>query len=212
MTYTFKIKDQVYKIDIEKEKDQTVIQIDGKDIPVEFQKIDDNLYSIILENKSLTIGVSRNGKNLQVFMDGDLYEVEAISERDQRKSPQELSGVQEIKSPMPSRIVKILKEVGDEVEVDEGVIVLEAMKIEIPIIAPERMKVEAITIAKGQTVKTGQVLFTLILTRHCYGRNSPTVLEKFLTTPLVVVLCLVLNQSQECLSIRYRVQKNCLKD
>ena len=74
MTYTFKIKDQVYKIDIEKEKDQTVIQIDGKDIPVEFQKIDDNLYSIILENKSLTIGVSRNGKNLQVFMDGDLSE------------------------------------------------------------------------------------------------------------------------------------------
>ena len=37
----------------------------------------------------------------------------------------------------------------------------EAMKIEIPIIAPERMKVEAITIEKGQTVKTGQVLFTL---------------------------------------------------
>ena len=38
---------------------------------------------------------------------------------------------------------------------------IEAMKIEIPIIAPERMKVEAITIEKGQTVKTGQVLFTL---------------------------------------------------
>jgi urea carboxylase len=36
------------------------------------------------------------------------------------------------------------------------------MKIEIPIIAPERMKVEAITIEKGQTVKTGQVLFTLV--------------------------------------------------
>lgn len=39
--------------------------------------------------------------------------------------------------------------------------VIEAMKIEIPIVAPERMKVEAITIEKGQTVKTGQVLFTL---------------------------------------------------
>ncbi len=39
------------------------------------------------------------------------------------------------------------------------------MKIEIPIIAPERMKVETITIEKGQTVKTGQVLFTLPLSR-----------------------------------------------
>jgi urea carboxylase len=38
--------------------------------------------------------------------------------------------------------------------------VIEAMKIEIPILAPERMKVESI-IEKGQTVKTGQALFTL---------------------------------------------------
>ncbi len=153
MTYTFKIKDQVYKIDIEKEKDQTVIQIDGKDIPVEFQKIDDNLYSIILENKSLTIGVSRNGKKLQVFMDGDLYEVEAISERDQRKSPQKLSGVQEIKSPMPSRIVKILKEVGDEVEVDEGVIVLEAMKMESELKSPIEGNVTDVLVNEGDSVE-----------------------------------------------------------
>ena len=40
--------------------------------------------------------------------------------------------------------------------------VIEAMKVEIHILAPERMQVEAITtIEKGQTVKTGQVLFTL---------------------------------------------------
>ena len=39
--------------------------------------------------------------------------------------------------------------------------VIEAMKVEIPILAPERMRIDAITIEKGQTVKTGQVLFTL---------------------------------------------------
>lgn len=155
MTYTFKIKDKVYKIDIEKEKDQTVVQIDEKDIPVEFQKIDDNLYSIILEGKSLTIGVLRNGKKLQIFMDGDLFEIEAISERDQRKSPQELSGVQELKSPMPSRIVKILKEVGDAVEVDEGVIVLEAMKMESELKSPIEGKVTDILVNEGDAVEAG---------------------------------------------------------
>jgi urea carboxylase len=47
--------------------------------------------------------------------------------------------------------------------VEEGatLAVIEAIKIEIPIIEPERMHVDAITIEKGQTVKTGQVLFTL---------------------------------------------------
>lgn len=153
MTYTFKIKDKVYTINIEKEKDQTVVQIDEKDIPVEFQKIDDNLYSIIIEGKSLTIGVLRNGNKLQIFMDGDLFEIEAISERDQRKSPQELSGVQELKSPMPSRVVKILKEVGDDVEVDEGVIVLEAMKMESELKSPIQGKVTDILVNEGDAVE-----------------------------------------------------------
>jgi pyruvate carboxylase subunit B len=153
MTYTFKIKDKVYTINIEKEKDQTVVQINEKDIPVEFQKIDDNLYSIIIEGKSLTIGVLRNGNKLQIFMDGDLFEIEAISERDQRKSPQELSGVQELKSPMPSRVVKILKEVGDDVEVDEGVIVLEAMKMESELKSPIQGKVTDILVNEGDAVE-----------------------------------------------------------
>ncbi|RZG83116.1 urea carboxylase [Acinetobacter sp. WCHAc060033] len=66
-----------------------------------------------------------------------------------------------VESHMPGSIWKIECASGDIVEEGATLAVIEAMKIEIPIIAPERMKVEAITIEKGQTVKTGQVLFTL---------------------------------------------------
>ena len=66
-----------------------------------------------------------------------------------------------VESHMPGSIWKIACASGDIVEEGATLAVIEAMKIEIPIIAPERMKVEAITIEKGQTVKTGQVLFTL---------------------------------------------------
>ncbi len=158
MTYTFKIKDKVFSVEIEKEKDQTVVKINEKDIPVEFEKIDDNLYSIILDGKSLTIGVLKDGKNLQVFMDGDLFEIQAISERDQRKSSQVLSGVQEIKSPMPSRVVKILKEVGDEVVADEGVVVVEAMKMESELKSPIDGKVTDVAVTEGDAVEAGTTL------------------------------------------------------
>jgi urea carboxylase len=47
------------------------------------------------------------------------------------------------------------------VEEDATFAIIETRIIEIPIIAPERMHVDAITLEKGQTVKTGQVLFTL---------------------------------------------------
>lgn len=66
-----------------------------------------------------------------------------------------------VESHMPGSIWKIECQSGDIVEEGETLAVIEAMKIEIPIIAPERMRVDAITIEKGQTVKTGQVLFTL---------------------------------------------------
>lgn len=66
-----------------------------------------------------------------------------------------------VESHMPGSIWKIECEMGDVVEEGATLAVIEAMKIEIPILAPERMKVESIIIEKGQTVKTGQALFTL---------------------------------------------------
>ncbi|MFC2994732.1 urea carboxylase [Acinetobacter sichuanensis] len=66
-----------------------------------------------------------------------------------------------VESHMPGSIWKIECASGDIVEEGATLAVIEAMKIEIPIIAPERMKVEEIVIEKGQRVKTGQVLFTL---------------------------------------------------
>jgi len=161
MTYTLKIKDQVFSIEIDQEKDQTIVQINEKDVPVEYEKIDDNLYSIILDGKSLTIGVLKKGNNIQVFMDGNLYEIEAISERDQRKASQILSGVQEIKSPMPSRVVKILKEIGDEVATDEGVAVVEAMKMESELKSPIEGKVTDILVNEGDAVEAGNTLLVV---------------------------------------------------
>ena len=161
MTYTLKIKDKVFSIEVDQEKDQTIVKINDKEIPVEFEKIDVNLYSIILEGKSLTIGVLKDGKKLQVFMDGDLFVIEAISERDQRKSSQTLSGVQEIKSPMPSRVVKLLKDVGDEVSADEGVAVVEAMKMESELKSPIEGKVTEVMVTEGDAVEADTTLLVV---------------------------------------------------
>lgn len=158
MSYTFKIKDQVFNIEVDQEKEQTTVKINDKEIPVEAEKIDSNLYSIIMEGKSITIGVLKNQKNIQVFMDGDLFTIEAISERDQRKSAQVLSGVQEIKSPMPSRVVKILKDVGDEVSTDEGVAVVEAMKMESELKSPIDGKVTDVLANEGDAVEANTTL------------------------------------------------------
>ncbi|HKQ32085.1 MAG TPA: biotin/lipoyl-containing protein [Thermodesulfobacteriota bacterium] len=161
MTYTFKIRDQICKITLEEEDGQLRAEIDGNSIPVDFVKIENNLYSMLVNGKSMTVGVVRKGRKVQVFIEGDLYELEAVSEREQRKTSHIVSGVQEIKSPMPSRVVKILKGEGDEVTSDEGLIVVEAMKMESELKSPIAGKIKNIMVKEGDTVESGTVLLVV---------------------------------------------------
>lgn len=50
---------------------------------------------------------------------------------------------------------------GDEVEEDQTVVILESMKMEMPVEAPEDGKVVKIAVSEGQAVEEGDVLFTL---------------------------------------------------
>lgn len=158
MTFTFKFQDQLYKIELEEEDGQIQAEIDGESIPVEFQKIDRNLYSILLDGRSMLVGVLKKGKYLQVFLDGDLLELESISEREQRKVSHLASGVQEIKAPMPSRVVKLFKKEGEDVEADEALAVIEAMKMESELKSPIDGKVTDVMASEGDAVEGGTVI------------------------------------------------------
>ena len=62
---------------------------------------------------------------------------------------------------MQGTIVKVLVEVGQEVAVGDGLVVLEAMKMENPINAETAGKVVAVAATVGTTVAAGEVLVTI---------------------------------------------------
>ena len=59
---------------------------------------------------------------------------------------------------MVGKILKIEKQVGDRVEEDDVVIVMEAMKMEIPVVAPASGVLKEIKVSAGQAVEAEQVL------------------------------------------------------
>jgi biotin carboxyl carrier protein len=63
-----------------------------------------------------------------------------------------------VEAPMVGKILRIEKNVGDRVEEDEVIIVMEAMKMEIPIVAPTTGTVKEICVAAGQAVEAEQQL------------------------------------------------------
>jgi len=69
----------------------------------------------------------------------------------------------EIHSPMPGKVVKILKQIGDKVKAGEGIIVVEAMKMENELKAKQDCEVKEILVSTGQTVESKALLVQLFI-------------------------------------------------
>ena len=63
-----------------------------------------------------------------------------------------------VEAPMVGKVLKVEKQIGDRVEEDDVVIVMEAMKMEIPVVAPTSGTVKEINVAPGQAVEAEQIL------------------------------------------------------
>jgi len=64
-------------------------------------------------------------------------------------------------SPMPGKVMAIKVAVGDKVEVEDELIILEALKMETPIYAEDAGTVAAIKVKEGEAVKVGDVLVVI---------------------------------------------------
>lgn len=67
----------------------------------------------------------------------------------------------EVRSPMAGKIIEIVVEPGATVGADDDLVVIESMKMEIPIGAPQAGQVTAIHVAVGDSVGEGALLVTL---------------------------------------------------
>ena len=70
-------------------------------------------------------------------------------------------GKQHIAAPMPGKVIRILVSVGDTVEAKQGLVVVEAMKMQNEIRAPKSGKIERIFIREGQAIAAGEALITI---------------------------------------------------
>ena len=99
--------------------------------------------------------------NLKAAYEGEHFEFELFDERKsllKKSAAMGVEGVQEIKSSMPGKIVKILVGEGEEVEQGQGLVVVEAMKMENEIKSPKAGSVKKIGVEEGETVEAGAIL------------------------------------------------------
>ncbi len=159
MKYILQLGNEKFRVNIEEENGRAVVECGDFSSTVDFARLDPALVSIVCDKHgSYTAGVVKKGKKVQVFHGGILYDFESVTEREVSSDG---GGGFQISSPMPSRVVKILKAEGDSVDADEGVIVVEAMKMESELKAAVSGKIKEIKVEEGDAVESEAVLVVL---------------------------------------------------
>ena len=96
-----------------------------------------------------------------VQADSILIEVESAKSSSAAAAPRAAVTGKTVAAPLPGRVIEIKVKAGDEVKAGQEVMVLEAMKMEIPVVAPEAGTVASIDVAVGDAVEAGAVLAKL---------------------------------------------------
>jgi glutaconyl-CoA/methylmalonyl-CoA decarboxylase subunit gamma len=114
--------------------------------------------------KQVLVDVDGVAPDLTVTVDNKGVPLKLTSARAKvagRAAPPPKLGPSAVLSPMPGKVVKVLVAVGDEVKSGQGVVVVEAMKMENELKAPKDGKIKAVAVKEGQPVEAGQNLVTL---------------------------------------------------
>lgn len=70
-------------------------------------------------------------------------------------------GSANVTSPLPGTVLRLCKNTGDTVAAGEVVMIVESMKMENEVVAPEGGRIASIAVAAGSAINTGDLLFTL---------------------------------------------------
>jgi len=97
-----------------------------------------------------------------VFVEGEVWTIDVeSSERTAARRPRAAAGAEGLMAPMPATVIRVLVEPGREVRRGETLLLLEAMKMELPVRAPRDGRVTAIRCEAGQIVQPGVALVEL---------------------------------------------------
>jgi len=134
--------------------------VEGRLVEADAIKISRGAYSILLGGLSLEVTVEEASNGLLVRTNGREFQVEIFDPRSWRRGRGvgiELEGRQQLVAPMPGKIVRVLVAAGQQVTAGEGLLVIEAMKMQNEIRSPKSGTVEKVA-REGQTVNAGEVL------------------------------------------------------
>jgi biotin carboxyl carrier protein len=136
-------------------------RLDGGEIAIDAAPAGRNVVSIIIAGVSYEVKLERTPTGTYVWVGNRRYSAELSdpkSLRNRRPRAGPGTGPRKIVAPMPGKVVRILVQEKSEVDAGQGVLVVEAMKMQNEIKSPKKGIVQKLMHAVGASVNAGDVL------------------------------------------------------
>ena len=161
MKFEVRIDSRACTVELNRDADRWQISIDGRAVNADAVEIAPGIFSILLNGKSYEVRVTPTPTGALTLQTAHQeFTAEIIDPRAWRRrhGTLEAEGRQQILAPMPGKIIRVLVQTGEKVEAGQGLLVVEAMKMQNEIRSPKSGTVERLLVKEGQPVNAGEIL------------------------------------------------------
>ncbi|NIM98522.1 MAG: biotin/lipoyl-binding protein [candidate division Zixibacteria bacterium] len=159
MELEFSIEEKVHKLHLEFKNGQYRVKLNDQDYVVDSSQISDNCLSLLVNGRAFTVYFAESDGKKYFSIGGEQFCVQEAKSEGVQASDHDSSTVAEAPvaaSPMPGKVVKILVSQGDQVEKGQGLVIVEAMKMENELKSPVKGTVEKVNFKAGDLVDAAQ--------------------------------------------------------
>jgi acetyl/propionyl-CoA carboxylase alpha subunit len=165
MKYFVRVGESEHAVDL----DGDTLALDGQSVRGRVEELDGTPVHLVTIGNEVHRVVVRRGVDrgaYELWLDGYRLSVEALDERarvirDLSRKSATAAGTTKLTAPMPGLIVRVAVREGDDVRAGQGVVVMEAMKMENELRIASAGKVKRIHVDAGSTVERGALLLEL---------------------------------------------------
>jgi biotin carboxyl carrier protein len=163
-----------------------IAKFDDREVPVEIDSAGGSLYRVRQGDRELLVDARGVAGGLSLLIGGENHEVslaragaddfdvllenrrfrfrllsEDRARRAAARGSRETAGRREVKASMPGKVIDVLVAIGERVEAKQGLLIIEAMKMENEIKSQGPGEVKEIHVKSGQAVESGEILVVL---------------------------------------------------
>jgi biotin carboxyl carrier protein len=138
------------------------VRLDGRPVEVDVRDTGPQAMSLIVDGRAHEVMIERRPGGYRVVLRGQVLDVALVEGARGAAAPRRpAGGPARVQAPMPGKLVRVLVSAGQEVGAGQGLVVMEAMKMENEIRAPRAGRVKEAPVREGQAVEMGALLVLL---------------------------------------------------